>query len=154
MGQRQRGARANLAGGHRLIFPPQFRLSQQEWSELAFRSRLCIVPDGDSPNTGRLIEVIMHGCVPLIISNRLQPPFHEYIDWRRIAFFLREDAIPELPQLLLKLASPQGAREIREKHQFLSQASHVFDYSRDGLGSISGTVQKRLRTNKWSWGRS
>ena len=58
----------------------------------------------------------MHGCVPLIISNRLQPPFHQadklasfqncfllacllcvqLFDWSKVAFFMREDALPHL----------------------------------------------------------
>merc|ERR1711920_234151 len=119
-----------------LIFPPEFRLSQEDWSELAFRSRLCICPDGDSPNTGRLIEVIMHGCVPFIISDRLQPPFHEFIDWPNIAFFLHEDRIEELPRILRRFTTPQGVREIKAKQQLLEQASHVFDYNRDAVSSV------------------
>merc|ERR1719310_219207 len=91
-------ARGGPKKGVSLIFPPEFRLRQEDWSELAFRSQLCISPDGDSPNTGRLIEVIMHGCVPLIISDRLQPPVHEFIDWFQIAFFVREAQMQDLPQ--------------------------------------------------------
>ncbi|CAJ1400368.1 unnamed protein product [Effrenium voratum] len=118
-----------------LIFPPEFRLKQKEWSELAYRSKLCLCPDGDSPNTGRLIEVMMHGCVPLIISNRLQPPFHEYFDWSRIAFFLREDAIPRLPQILAYLQGPQGRGQIAQKRHLLKQMGFLCDYARDGVGS-------------------
>ncbi|CAK9104454.1 unnamed protein product [Durusdinium trenchii] len=119
-----------------LIFPSDFRLKQQEWSELAYRSKLCLCPDGDSPNTGRLVEVIMHGCVPLIISNRLQPPFHKYFDWSKIAFFLREDAIPRLPAILAEqFSGPSGDRRILEKRTLLRQMSHLCDYARDGIGS-------------------
>merc|ERR1711874_724828 len=119
-----------------LIFPPEFRLTQEDLSALAFRSKLCIVPDGDSPNTGRLVEVIMHGCVPFIISNRLQPPLHEFIDWHAFAFFLREDAIPQLPQILRQLARPQGSRRIAQKQKSLAQVSYLLDYNRDIIGSI------------------
>ena len=31
-----------------------------------------------------LDQVIMHGCVPVIISNRLQPPFHQAQWWGKI----------------------------------------------------------------------
>jgi len=119
-----------------LIFPPEFRLKQQDWSELAYRSKLCLCPDGDSPNTGRLVEVIMHGCVPLIISNRFQPPLHKYYDWSRVAYFMREDAIPYLPRILEEeFQGPMGARRIAEKRQLLRQMSHLCDYARDGVGS-------------------
>eukprot|EP00928_Gymnodinium_smaydae_P056846 TRINITY_DN40156_c0_g1_i1.p1 TRINITY_DN40156_c0_g1~~TRINITY_DN40156_c0_g1_i1.p1 ORF type:complete len:547 (-),score=40.86 TRINITY_DN40156_c0_g1_i1:179-1777(-) len=123
--------------GHRvLIFPSQYKLQQSEWSEIAYRSKVCIVPDGDSPNTGRLIEVIMRGCVPLIISNRLQPPLHEYIDWPSIAFFVSEAAIGRLPRLLASLATPQGRQRIAERHSNLARAAYILSYNSDSLGNL------------------
>jgi len=75
----------------------------------------------------------MHGCVPLIISNRLQPPFHKFLDWSRIAFFMREDALPHLPRILEeRFAGPKGDLEIRQKRQLLGEISHILDYARDG----------------------
>ena len=38
-----------------LVFPPD-ALRHQEWSELALASTFCLVPDGDQPLTGRLVE--------------------------------------------------------------------------------------------------
>eukprot|EP00439_Symbiodinium_sp_Y106_P065476 s4741_g10.t1 len=133
--RRERSAKTGVLKDRVLIFPPAFRLRQQDWSELAFRSKLCICPDGDSPNTGRLIEVIMHGCVPLIISNRLQPPFHQLFDWSKIAFFMREDALPHLPRILEQFKGPEGDRRIRQKRHRLGEMSHLLDYSRDGVAS-------------------
>lgn len=132
-----------------LIFPPEFQLLQTEWSELAFRSRLCLVPDGDSPNTGRLIEVIMHGCVPLIISNRLQPPFHEFIDWPSIAFFLKEEEIPNLSKVLSALARPKGLRRIAERHSNLVGAAHLLHFDGGGINTLFFALRdraKKLRT--------
>jgi len=83
-----------------LIFPQGIGMEQREWSELAFRAKFCAVPDGDSPHTGRLAEVIMHGCIPVIISNRIQPPFHEHVQWRDFAVFVSEDEIDLLPTIL------------------------------------------------------
>ncbi|CAE7251839.1 unnamed protein product [Symbiodinium sp. CCMP2456] len=133
--RRERSAKTGALKDRVLIFPPAFRLRQQDWSELAFRSKLCICPDGDSPNTGRLIEVIMHGCVPLIISNRLQPPFHQLFDWSKIAFFMREDALPHLPHILEQFKGPEGDLRIRQKRHRLGEMSHLLDYSRDGVAS-------------------
>merc|ERR1712129_222516 len=147
-GVKRRGGRPRK--GVSLIFPPDFRLRQEDWSELAFRSQLCIAPDGDSPNTGRLIEVIMHGCVPLIISDRLQPPVHEFLDWSKFAFFVREESLPDLPRILREdLASPEGTRLIQEKHQNLAQVSHLFDYSREGVSSLL-LLTLRERARRWS----
>merc|ERR1719326_834672 len=136
--------------GVSLIFPPEFRLRQEDWSELAFRSQLCISPDGDSPNTGRLVEVIMHGCVPFIISDRLQPPAHEFLDWSKFAFFLREENLPDLPRILREdLSSPEGAQLIEQKHQNLAQVAHLFDYNREGVSSLL-MLHLRERTRQFS----
>eukprot|EP00913_Durusdinium_trenchii_P009912 g9303.t1 len=140
-----------------LIFPSDFRLKQQEWSELAYRSKLCLCPDGDSPNTGRLVEVIMHGCVPLIISNRLQPPFHKDVSRVNrvsgIAFFLREDAIPRLPAILAEqFSGPSGDRRILEKRTLLRQMSHLCDYARDGIGSTLLLALRVRELRGWSDG--
>eukprot|EP00928_Gymnodinium_smaydae_P036668 TRINITY_DN255_c0_g4_i1.p1 TRINITY_DN255_c0_g4~~TRINITY_DN255_c0_g4_i1.p1 ORF type:complete len:541 (+),score=76.02 TRINITY_DN255_c0_g4_i1:123-1745(+) len=140
------GTESPLAAGNRiLVFPADHRLLQEEWSELAYRSKLCIAPDGDSPNTGRLIEVIMHGCVPLIISDRLQPPFNEYLDWSKFAFFLREQSLSDLPRLLLRLASPEGLREIEAKQKLLAQAARILDYGSVGIGT---TLLLHLRKHR------
>eukprot|EP00927_Polykrikos_kofoidii_P064983 TRINITY_DN60785_c0_g1_i1.p1 TRINITY_DN60785_c0_g1~~TRINITY_DN60785_c0_g1_i1.p1 ORF type:complete len:619 (+),score=117.59 TRINITY_DN60785_c0_g1_i1:89-1945(+) len=148
---------ASLLRDRLLVFPPKWKLTQQDWSELAFRSRLCIVPDGDSPNTGRLVEVVMHGCVPLIISNRLQPPFHEYIDWGAFSFFLREDAIPRLPYLLRKgfFAGRKGHRRIAEKQRNLAMAAHALDYNRDGLsGMLLMALENRVEGRRVKGGEA
>jgi len=128
-----------------LIFPPEFQLTQNEWSELAFRSRLCLVPDGDSPNTGRLIEVIMHGCVPLIISNRLQPPLHEFIDWPSIAFFLGEEEMPNLRGVLSALARPTGLRRIAERHSNLAGAAHLLHFDGGGIKTLFFALRDRVK---------
>lgn len=128
-----------------LFFPPEEKLLQSEWSELAYRSRLCLAPDGDSPNTGRLIEVIMHGCVPVIISNRLQPPLHEFIEWSSIAFFVAEDAIPRLPQILESLSRPKGMRRIAERHANLEKAAHLLSVGNSGMHMLFFALQDRAR---------
>eukprot|EP00404_Azadinium_spinosum_P062044 CAMPEP_0180706404 /NCGR_PEP_ID=MMETSP1038_2-20121128/8182_1 /TAXON_ID=632150 /ORGANISM="Azadinium spinosum, Strain 3D9" /LENGTH=551 /DNA_ID=CAMNT_0022738323 /DNA_START=9 /DNA_END=1664 /DNA_ORIENTATION=- len=137
-----------------LVFPPHVKLEQREWSEIAYRSKICLVPDGDCAMTGRLIEVIMHGCVPMIITNRLLPPYHEYIEWRRIAFFVREDEIPALPGILAWIQREPQALEA--KQQRLREASRFFDYTLEApamlLVALSRRAQSRRRPTPDGWG--
>jgi len=116
---------------HRAAFPREdvhlhgssTRLRIQDASDLMYRSRLCLVPDGDQPNTERLVEAVAHGCVPLVISSRLVPPFRRLITWRACAIFLREEDAQWLPELFDELErQPELLREMHGRLEMLSHA--------------------------------
>merc|ERR1711990_54322 len=107
---------------------------------MGFRSRFCIVPEGDSPNTARLVESVMHGCVPVIIMHRLQPPFADYIDWEKCAFFVREDAIDDLEEILREI--PLAL--VQEKQDRLAQVAHHLYYGSDGMNYLLFLSLRRL----------
>lgn len=99
------------------------RLRISEASELMYRSKLCLVPDGDQPNTQRLVEAAAHGCVPLVISSRLLPSFRRLIAWRKCAIFIREEEVNRLPDLLDELErTPQVLEAMHEHLEFLAEA--------------------------------
>lgn len=129
-----------------LVFPTIITLQQEEWSELAFRSHICLVVDGDSASTGRLIEVIMHGCVPVVVSNRLLPPFHEYIDWRMISYFVREDEIPALPGILQMIARDPSVLE--EKRRRLREVANYLDYTQGLPAALLVALRSRVETTR------
>lgn len=129
-----------------LVFPPLIKLEQGEWSELAFRSRVCLVPDGDCAATGRLTEVIMHGCVPMVITNRLLPPFHDYVEWRRIAYFVREDEIPALPGILAMVALDSSGLE--EKRRRLREVARFLDYTQELPAVLLVALRRRAETSR------
>ena len=114
-------------------FPPSFvirgpEVSHDEFREYASRSRFCLVPDGHVPNTLRLLEVMLLGCAPVVISARLRPPAHRLLNWSAFAVFVpdSETALAELPATLAARAPvPEGA---------LAFAANVLD-ALDGGGS-------------------
>eukprot|EP00929_Paragymnodinium_shiwhaense_P059891 TRINITY_DN29962_c0_g1_i1.p1 TRINITY_DN29962_c0_g1~~TRINITY_DN29962_c0_g1_i1.p1 ORF type:complete len:954 (+),score=220.45 TRINITY_DN29962_c0_g1_i1:49-2910(+) len=93
------------------------RLPIHEFTELLYRSKLCLVPDGDQPNTERLVQAAAHGCVPVVLSSRLQPPFWRFLDWTKFAIFVRADEIPNLPAILEQLK--QSDAMLRKMHSRL-----------------------------------
>eukprot|EP00927_Polykrikos_kofoidii_P065624 TRINITY_DN61361_c0_g1_i1.p1 TRINITY_DN61361_c0_g1~~TRINITY_DN61361_c0_g1_i1.p1 ORF type:complete len:556 (-),score=47.08 TRINITY_DN61361_c0_g1_i1:127-1794(-) len=99
------------------------RVPIEEFSALMHRSRLCLVPDGDQPNTERLVEAAVHGCVPIIITSRLQPPFNKLLAWEKCAIFVRSDEIKRLPELLMDLQSkPAFLEEMHKRTRALAAA--------------------------------
>lgn len=74
------------------------------WSGLLYRSRFCLVPDGFSSISARLYEVMLHGCLPVLLSHAFHPPFESLLDWRRFAVFLRGSEVARVPELLRSIS--------------------------------------------------
>ena len=65
------------------------------------RAKYCPIMGGHSPWTTRLVEAVMHNCVPVFFSSWL-PPFSRMLDWSRFSVRIETlDAIPRLKTILL-----------------------------------------------------
>lgn len=74
---------------------------EQLYREILWASQFCFVLNGSSSvNNVRLVETIMHGCIPVVVADDFQPPFHRDLSWWDIAIFVRTREIPLLPQIL------------------------------------------------------
>ena len=45
------------------------------------QTKFCIQADGNAPWSPRLIQYVFAGCVPVLLSDSLLPPFHDTLDW-------------------------------------------------------------------------
>lgn len=80
------------------------------YQDILWASHFCLVLNGSSSvNNARLIETISHGCIPVVISDDFQPPFHNDLRWLDAAVFLRTREIPLLPQILLDVAQASAS---------------------------------------------
>jgi len=107
-----------------------------------------LVPDGHTAATLRLPEVILHGCIPVIISNRVELPWAEWIQWEQVAIFLSEEQIPDLMKVLKSI--PDGEVDSMQQNveaisafmdfyhdEFMAALHFSLLYRRDGLGADS-----------------
>ncbi|CAK9082809.1 unnamed protein product [Durusdinium trenchii] len=51
------------------------------YSQVLQQSRFCLVLDGHYPWTIRFLDVLQHGCVPVILSESWHPPLHRLLAW-------------------------------------------------------------------------
>ncbi|CAE7719477.1 serA [Symbiodinium pilosum] len=51
------------------------------YSAILQRSRYCLVLDGHYPWTIRFLDVLQHGCVPVVVSLSWHPPLRRLLDW-------------------------------------------------------------------------
>lgn len=56
------------------------------YSTVLHRSRYCLVPDGHVPWTFRFLDVLHHGCVPVVVSESWHPPMHRILRWTDARF--------------------------------------------------------------------
>lgn len=57
-------------------------------------SKFCLHPAGDTPSSCRLFDAIVSHCIPVIVSDRIELPFEDEIDYSEFSlFFSVEEAL-------------------------------------------------------------
>lgn len=70
----------------------QSRESRRAASHGMHTSKFCLNPAGDTPSACRLFDSIVSLCVPVIVSDSIELPFEDVIDYKRIAIFVETTA--------------------------------------------------------------
>lgn len=88
-------------------------------------SKFCLNPAGDTPSACRLFDAIVSLCVPVIVSDDIELPFEDIIDYRKIAIFVETEKALEPGFLLSMLRAVtierilQYQKEIKEVRLFI-----------------------------------
>ena len=122
-GARQRVWNASLARGD--IFATEVPLANkalyiQEMSD----SNSCLYSSGWTGWSGRLADIILAGCVPLILNDGIVLPFEEVLDWRGFSVKLLEAHIDELPSVLDDLRV-NGEHYEKQLYQIISHLTYM-----------------------------
>lgn len=131
-------------------------------------SKFCLNPAGDTPSACRLFDSIVSLCVPVIVSDSIELPFEDVIDYRKFSIFVEANAALE-PGFLLKMLRKIETKKIleyqREMKSVLSPSIHplkiidsftycgdIFSYSNDAqvrryfdYGNPNGAVKEIWR---------
>ncbi|KAL9279164.1 putative xylogalacturonan beta-1,3-xylosyltransferase [Arabidopsis thaliana] len=79
------------------------RIDHKSYIRYMKRSRFCVCAKGYEVNSPRVVESILYGCVPVIISDNFVPPFLEILNWESFAVFVPEKEIPNLRKILISI---------------------------------------------------
>ncbi|GJP38294.1 hypothetical protein CLOM_g22752 [Closterium sp. NIES-68] len=52
------------------------------------RAKYCLVPRGDTSSSCRLFDAVLSGCIPVVISDALDPPFEDAIDYTAFSILI------------------------------------------------------------------
>lgn len=117
----------------------QSRESRRAASQGMHTSKFCLHPAGDTPSACRLFDAIVSLCVPVIVSNQIEFPFEDAIDYSKIAVFV-DSAAAIKPGYLIKLLRGVSTDRLLEFQRGLKKVKHYFEYD-----NPNGTVNEIWR---------
>ncbi|KAL3632333.1 putative arabinosyltransferase arad1 [Castilleja foliolosa] len=117
----------------------QSRESRRAASQGMHTSKFCLHPAGDTPSACRLFDAIVSLCVPVIVSDHIELPFEDAIDYRKIAIFV-DSSTAVTPGNLVKLLRRVSPGKILEFQMELKKVKRYFEYE-----DPDGTVKEIWR---------
>ncbi|KAF3450023.1 hypothetical protein FNV43_RR06102 [Rhamnella rubrinervis] len=117
----------------------QSRESRRAASRGMHTSKFCLNPAGDTPSACRLFDAIVSLCVPVIVSDSIELPFEDVIDYRKIAIFV-ETSTALKPGFLVSMLRAITVERILEYQTELKKVKNYFEY-----GAPNGTVNEVWR---------
>jgi len=111
-------------------------------------SKFCLNIAGDTPSSNRLFDAIVSHCVPVIISDEIELPFEDVLDYSEFSLFVRaSDAVRKGYLLnLLRSIKPEKWTKMWER---LKDITQHFEYQypsqpRDAVNMIWEEVAHKI----------
>ncbi|KAF9587626.1 hypothetical protein IFM89_004458 [Coptis chinensis] len=117
----------------------QSRESRRMATQGMHSSKFCLHPAGDTPSACRLFDAIVSLCIPVIVSDSIELPFEDAIDYNKIAIFVDSDTAIK-PGYLVEMLRKISTKRILEYQKELKEVKHYFEYE-----DPNGTVKEIWR---------
>lgn len=111
-------------------------------------SKFCLNIAGDTPSSNRLFDAIVSHCVPVIISDEIELPFEDVLDYSEFCIFVRaSDAVKN--GFLLNLLRGIEREKWTKMWERLKEIAHHFEYqypsqAGDAVDMIWGAVSRKI----------
>jgi len=90
-------------------------------------SKFCLNIAGDTPSSNRLFDAIASHCVPVIISDEIELPYEDFLDYTQFCIFVQSaDAVKK--GFLIGLIKSVKKEEWIHMWQKFEEVSHHFEY--------------------------
>ncbi|XP_022954491.1 probable arabinosyltransferase ARAD1 isoform X1 [Cucurbita moschata] len=98
-------------------------------------SKFCLNPAGDTPSACRLFDSVVSLCVPVIVSDRIELPFEDVIDYSKIAVFF--DSVSAVkPGFLVSKLRKISKQRILDYQREMKEVKRYFEYT-DSNGTVN-----------------
>lgn len=113
----------------------QSRESRRLATQGMHTSKFCLNPAGDTPSACRLFDAIVSLCVPVIVSDDIELPFEDIIDYSKIAIFVTSsDAVQ--PGYLASMLRSVSSERLLQYQRELVKVKRYFEYE-DPDGAVN-----------------
>ncbi|XP_072989159.1 probable arabinosyltransferase ARAD1 [Typha latifolia] len=113
----------------------QSRESRRMATQGMHSSKFCLHPAGDTPSACRLFDAIVSLCIPVIVSDFIELPFEDVIDYKKIAIFVETSSAVQ-PGFLTTMLQKVSAEKILQYQRELKSVRQYFEYE-DRNGTVS-----------------
>ncbi|XP_077226402.1 putative arabinosyltransferase ARAD1 [Tasmannia lanceolata] len=113
--------------GVHFSFGTVLRNGINEASQGMHSSKFCLNIAGDTPSSNRLFDAIASHCVPVIVSDEIELPYEDVLDYSKFCIFVRtSDALKE--GFLIQVIRSIGREEWTRMWERLKEVEHYFEY--------------------------
>ncbi|KAG8365908.1 hypothetical protein BUALT_Bualt17G0020900 [Buddleja alternifolia] len=121
-------------------------------------SKFCLHPAGDTPSSCRLFDAIVSHCVPVIVSDRIELPFENELDYKEFSIFFSVNEALKPGYLISELKGVSKEKWIKMWLQ-LKSISHHFEFQyppkkEDAVNMIWRQVRQKVPAVKLAVHRS
>ncbi|KAA0043171.1 hypothetical protein IC582_028860 [Cucumis melo] len=113
----------------------QSRESRRAATHGMHTSKFCLNPAGDTPSACRLFDSVVSLCVPVIVSDSIELPFEDVIDYSKIAVFFDSVSAAKPGFLMSKLRRISKER-ILDYQREMKKIKRYFEYT-DSNGTVN-----------------
>ncbi|KAG9439335.1 hypothetical protein H6P81_019500 [Aristolochia fimbriata] len=113
----------------------QSRESRRMATQGMHSSKFCLHPAGDTPSACRLFDAIVSLCIPVIVSDYIELPFEDVIDYTKISIFV-DTASAVQPGYLASMLRTIRTERILEYQKELKEVKRYFEYE-DKNGTVN-----------------
>ncbi|KAG1665166.1 hypothetical protein FOA52_005547 [Chlamydomonas sp. UWO 241] len=148
-GIRQRVSAAAEAGGwkdkYRIWVGHGENSLEGTYSEGLSRSTFCLVLPGDGWSS-RAEDAVLHGCIPVVIMDRVHAVFESILDWDLFSVRVAESEVESLPQILAAISDAR----VRRMQARIGRIWTRFAYTTGSLfrGALLKSLEKISRESK------
>lgn len=90
-------------------------------------SKFCLHPAGDTPSSCRLFDAIVSHCVPVIVSDQIELPFENEIDYSQFSMFFSFNEALE-PGYMINQLQRLPKQKWTEMWRQLKNISHHYEF--------------------------
>ncbi|PWA89928.1 Exostosin-like protein [Artemisia annua] len=121
-------------------------------------SKFCLNPAGDTPSSNRLFDAIVSHCVPVIVSDKIELPFEDELDYNKFSvFFSIEEAL--VPGYMVEHLRKIPKEKWLEMWRRLKEVAHHYEYQfppkkDDAVNMIWKQVQHKVPAERLAVNRA